>query len=74
MGVLTVVYTIVQRGSLAGPGFSRQTPPIVLLRGMAEDYANDSLDHSNTLHEMWHAQLPAFDTVAPIGTVGYLIV
>ena len=39
---------------------------------MAEDYANDSLDHSNTLHEMWHVQLPAFNTLAPIGTVGYL--
>lgn len=39
---------------------------------MAEKYANDSLYYSNMLHGMWHIQLPTFDTVATIGTAGYV--
>ena len=38
---------------------------------MSNKCVTDSLDHNKTPYEMWHGRPPAFDTLLPLGTLGY---
>ena len=38
---------------------------------MSNKCVTDSLVHDKTPYEMWHSRPPAFDTLLPLGTVGY---